>query len=81
LISLWDEVVQSILEFGGKYEGCGSLLLLKLMKTVVSWGVFEATFSQNHLWQRQSSVSVIIPLYSIAKKSFLSCIYHIIWGG
>ena len=42
--SLWDEVIKlilSILELEGKHEGCGTLLLLKLVvRIVILCGMF-----------------------------------------
>jgi len=63
LVSVWDEFLQlmlSIFELENTHEGCGLLLLLKLL--VIIANVFKASFSQNHLSQRESSVPVNIPL-------------------
>jgi len=50
----------SIFELENTHEGCGFLLLLKLLVRIAD--VFKASFSQNHLCQRESSVPVNIPL-------------------
>ena len=63
---LWDKVLQlilSILELEGTHEGCGTLLLLKLVgMIVVLCGMFLKPPFHNCLCQRESSVSVNIPL-------------------
>jgi len=56
-VSVWDEFLQlmlSIFELEDTHEGCGFLLLLKLLARIAD--VFKATFSQNHLCQRESSI-------------------------
>jgi len=63
LVSVWDEVLQlmlSIFELENTHKGCGFLLLQKLLVRIAD--VFKATFSQNHLCQRESSEPVNIPL-------------------
>ena len=62
-VSVWDEVLRlmlSIFELENTHEGCGFLLLQKLLVRIAD--VFKATFSQNHSCQRESSVPVNIPL-------------------
>ena len=82
--SLWNEVLQLILfilELEGTREGCCSLHASAEVGDKdcgFMWNVFEATFSQNHLCQRKSSVSVNIPLYTSARAfspaSITSCV-------
>jgi len=62
-VSVWDEVLQltlSIFELENTHEGCGFLLLQKLLVRIAD--VFKVTFSQNHLCQGECSVPVNNPL-------------------
>jgi len=65
----------SIFELENTHEGCGFLLLQKLLVRIAD--VFKATFSQNYLCQRESSVPVNIPLYSTKGQcNCESCCQH-----
>ena len=79
--SLWDEVLQlilSLLELEGA-QGCGTFVAAAVggKDCGYMWDVFEATFSQNQLCQRESSVSVNIPLRLVLELSLLHLSHHV----
>ena len=86
ILGLWDEVLQlilSILELEGTWEGCGSLLLLKLViMIVVLCGMFlKSPFHRNIYVGGNPVCQSTLHCRLILEFSLLHQFYHVMCGG